>query len=386
MEPVLKSFSRGEVIFKSGAVGNSAYAVKQGQVEISIESDGKRIVLDKIGPGGGFGETTAILGGRRTAQAVALEHTQAFVIEGSHLSALIKKSNPIVRAIMTSLIKRVKKLNKYALNGSKVVPDMVAVTHILKMKIDAVVAVGAGGGKGGSRGRGGADQGLSISYKESVNDITNILGLLTHQVEAILEQMTKFNLLKLEGGKGDGAMITFASANIQETVAQLSPELINSINVGLQQEYDLIELTPLAQMLGVDKDKMYKKMAQGELPESLFVFKKAVALRLVEEKGKAFFEKRRIKKPEDFDDITDIEFVDKDTLQKVFNQIDPYSVAKLLKGVDALIEKKIVSCFSSRKRDVIDQTARNIDEVDDVEVAQITEEVIQKIQEIKLNK
>jgi len=385
MEPVLKSFSRGEVIFKIGAVGNSAYAIKEGQVEISIEEDGKRIVLDKIGPGGGFGETTAILGGRRTAQAVALEHTQAFVIDGVHLSALIKKSNPIVRAIMTSIIKRVTKLNKYALNGSKVVPDLVAVTHILKMKHDAISAV-SGGGKGGSRGGQSGANNPAIPYKESMNDITNILGLLSHQVEAILEQMQKFNLLNIEGGKGDGAVITFTSANIQETVASLSAELISSINSSLQQEYDLIELTPLAKMLGVDKDKMYKKMAQGELPESLFVFKKAVSLRLIQEKGKAFFEKRRMKKPEEFDDITDIEFVDKDTLQKVFNQIDPYSVAKLLKGVDALIEKKIVSCFSSRKRDVIDQTARNIDEVDDIEVAQITEEVIQKIQEIKLNK
>jgi hypothetical protein len=231
---------------------------------------------------------------------------------------------------------------------------------------------------------------LLVSGNHYINDMVQIKDELNKtfdtKIVPSITQDSKFNLLNIEGGKGDGAVITFTSANIQETVASLSAELISSINSSLQQEYDLIELTPLAKMLGVDKDKMYKKMAQGELPESLFVFKKAVSLRLIQEKGKAFFEKRRMKKPEEFDDITDIEFVDKDTLQKVFNQIDPYSVAKLLKGVDALIEKKIVSCFSSRKRDVIDQTARNIDEVDDIEVAQITEEVIQKIQEIKLNK
>ena len=61
------TYSPGETIFTAGDKGDKMYVIRSGEVE--IERDGK--VVEKLGPGGIFGEMALIDGAPRAATAKA---------------------------------------------------------------------------------------------------------------------------------------------------------------------------------------------------------------------------------------------------------------------------------------------------------------------------
>jgi CRP/FNR family transcriptional regulator, cyclic AMP receptor protein len=63
----IRSFKRGETIFKEGDPAECMFAVVEGAVEIEL----KNTVVEHIGPGGVFGEMALIDGLHRSATAVA---------------------------------------------------------------------------------------------------------------------------------------------------------------------------------------------------------------------------------------------------------------------------------------------------------------------------
>lgn len=59
-------------MFDTGDPGDALFIIERGEVEISVHSlDGRKLVLDVMGPGEVFGEI-ALFGGNRTAAAAAL--------------------------------------------------------------------------------------------------------------------------------------------------------------------------------------------------------------------------------------------------------------------------------------------------------------------------
>jgi len=71
----LRQFEPGEVIIRENDVGETAYVIEQGKVEVTKELDGKRVHLGYVASGEPFGEMSMIDDKPRSATVTAIERT-----------------------------------------------------------------------------------------------------------------------------------------------------------------------------------------------------------------------------------------------------------------------------------------------------------------------
>jgi len=77
MKSIVREFQTEAVIFREGEIGNTAYILTEGQVEISIQQDGQKSVLAVLNPITVFGEMALLLKDqKRTATAKAVGETK----------------------------------------------------------------------------------------------------------------------------------------------------------------------------------------------------------------------------------------------------------------------------------------------------------------------
>jgi CRP-like cAMP-binding protein len=112
-----KSFPEGALILKEGQESKESFLIKKGYVTIYKVSNNQKIIVDQLGPGEIFGEMGALVGSKRSANAVALEPTEVIVLQQQVLSEALTKSPPLISAITTLLIKRLNKTGKILYEG-----------------------------------------------------------------------------------------------------------------------------------------------------------------------------------------------------------------------------------------------------------------------------
>lgn len=84
--------ARGQIIFAQGDPGASLYVVESGQVKVVVTSaDGKELVLNTFGPGDLFGELALLDGEPRSADAVAQEDCQLFVLRRDDFAQFLEE-------------------------------------------------------------------------------------------------------------------------------------------------------------------------------------------------------------------------------------------------------------------------------------------------------
>ncbi|MCX6559512.1 MAG: cyclic nucleotide-binding domain-containing protein [Candidatus Aminicenantes bacterium] len=84
-------YEAGEAIVNEGEEGGEAYMIYTGAVEVSRITDaGQSMLLNRMGPGGLFGELALFGNGLRTASVKAVEETLVSVISKERLYAIIR--------------------------------------------------------------------------------------------------------------------------------------------------------------------------------------------------------------------------------------------------------------------------------------------------------
>ena len=107
-----KTFKKGSVVFKQGDVGDSAFIIDSGRVEILVEEgNGKTTCVGVLGVGEIFGEMSIIDGSPRSATAKALNNCQLSVVNRDQLGQRIEHADPIVRLLISMLFRRVRNNN-----------------------------------------------------------------------------------------------------------------------------------------------------------------------------------------------------------------------------------------------------------------------------------
>lgn len=117
----LWEISAGETIFREGDPGDFTLRIKSGRIEISKMDQGARKVLAELGPGDVLGELAAFTNNPRTATAITLEDTEAYLMRGAEIDAEMEKLSPWVSHMINALSNRFDALNKRVLeleNGS----------------------------------------------------------------------------------------------------------------------------------------------------------------------------------------------------------------------------------------------------------------------------
>ena len=101
-------FSAGSKIFEQGDVGDCAYMVDRGYVEVSYRAKDEKNVLAMLGPGEIFGEIALLDGRSRSATATALHESTVIVISRQQLFDAVHGASPLARLVLTASINRLR--------------------------------------------------------------------------------------------------------------------------------------------------------------------------------------------------------------------------------------------------------------------------------------
>ena len=108
-----KTYAAGDVIFKQGSMGRTAYIVQEGSVEIARrQDDDSEIVLGAVGKGGIFGEMALIDDSPRMANARATEPTTLIVVTEQMFLHKLDKADPFIRGLMHIMADTIRSMSK----------------------------------------------------------------------------------------------------------------------------------------------------------------------------------------------------------------------------------------------------------------------------------
>ncbi|MGS0757685.1 FliG C-terminal domain-containing protein, partial [Roseateles sp. GG27B] len=105
------------------------------------------------------------------------------------------------------------------------------------------------------------------------------------------------------------------------------------------------------------------------------------------DKGRKFFVDRKVKSPEDFSEISDIEFADQKSTFDVISRCDTYDLAKLLSTIDEeSVKSKILACLTRSKREEVESDIATMKPVDPIEIMQLGKSIILEIKKKMTNR
>jgi CRP/FNR family cyclic AMP-dependent transcriptional regulator len=98
-----------ETLFLKGDEGDALYAVRRGRIRIATGTEtGRRITLNLLGPGDVFGEVALLDGGPRTADAIAVEPTELFMVHRRDFVELLELQPKVAVRIIEFLCERIR--------------------------------------------------------------------------------------------------------------------------------------------------------------------------------------------------------------------------------------------------------------------------------------
>lgn len=122
---------KGTLIMEEGDLGNCAYIIQSGIVEVYTRNEGHEVRLAKLELGQIFGEMALIFDERRTASVRAAEDCNLIVITRQSFQAKLDKTDPTIKAIVQMLSQRVVSANNTLVNKKSNVKDLVETTEII---------------------------------------------------------------------------------------------------------------------------------------------------------------------------------------------------------------------------------------------------------------
>lgn len=182
-----RTFSKGDVIYRRGEPGDSAMVIVSGRVKITnVNADVKEVVLGFQGAGDVVGEIAVLHSKQRTANTIAMEGTEAFVIPGRDLLAALTASPQAMIEISQMLCEKLQ-----------------AASAIIE---DSTLAMQGRTAKGLLRlahqhGRRTRDGSIRIDLMLTQDDLGKYLGLSRPNVSRQLRHLKDANVIKIEGAQ-----------------------------------------------------------------------------------------------------------------------------------------------------------------------------------------
>jgi len=173
------TFSKNEIIFKEGAHGTSAYIIKAGNVEISIDAGGQSSVLHVLQPVNVFGEMSLLMEGqKRTATARALDYCELIEVDRAAFNSYMQKSPDFIRLTLNSLVERMKKTTRL-LSAAECGPD-------LQSSLREVLSLFA------------AHNTVIISYGKAAHALSRAFQVEARQVEDEFSELEQMGVIRVD--------------------------------------------------------------------------------------------------------------------------------------------------------------------------------------------
>ncbi len=366
MTPSVKSFSRGEIIFKEGSHSTFSYFIIKGEVEISVIRDGQRVILEKIGKGNSFGEMAPILKEPRSATATATEFTETYIVDENTLDKLLKETNPLVRTIAFALIKRIQRANDQI--GAHQGTNSVIKAAALVLELTSAAF---------DRGAGGV---VRIPFDHAVNVVAESTMTPSFRIRKVLDMMLGYKLLGRDR-IGGVPQLTFVPGELVSRASGVVDQMGDKLNNQIHSESEFLQLSEAASLCNIEQGQLLLHITRGNVPDDMFLFYRSRLMAQLEQFGVISSGESGSTARGQLLPIFDI---DDEKLGIAVAKMEPFELAQLVRGQPEAIADRLLSVLSERRRRVIADAVSKINEVDERLVTRL-EVVLQDLLGIRIS-
>jgi len=377
----IKSYNKGQPIYKEGQQSTVAYMIKKGTVNIFRTVEGRKVVVDKIGKGEIFGEMGPLSGEPRANSAEAAEYCDLMVLTEQVIQTMLSRCPKTIQ-LMTKIF--VRRLRKAASSGTGKMhkSSFLSICRILEMAYkchtsmkpeEATKIIGY-------------KQGLAAS--EFAKQVKNILLVSQLEIDNTLDQLAALKIVTItKTGSGKAFSERYIAVSDMDTFFQVASNLHKELSKtsALEPELEYVDIHDLAEEIDAQADILYKKIANMEIPETLFFFHKNSMLNWAGGQPEDFFKrvKRKRKPIKDLEDVNDIVFVDNGTCKEVFAKLGYYKLGVLLTVADEEAQQKILSNLAKKIAKIVQDEAKERGPADPAEAEDVSDELIELVKAAK---
>ncbi|MGE4292079.1 MAG: Crp/Fnr family transcriptional regulator [Desulfovibrio sp.] len=373
----VKSFYKGQAIYREGQPGSTAFLIKKGTVNIYRTQNNKKQILVRLGPGELFGEMGALAGAPRTDNAEAAEFAEIMILTQQFLKNLLSQCPKTIQRLLALTTRRLREADA-RVSGTPAPGHgntFLSICRLLEMADRNHAQTPAAEAK--------KDQhhGLGLRRSEFLRICKEILLVSQLEIDRVLEQLANLKIIELNSRQMDKA---FA----EKFIRLADPKTFLQVAANLQRELrdreadicalEYFDIHDLAKEVESTPEILYKKISQGEFPESLFFFDQKNTLAWAQGKGPDFFRsvKRRKKRLEELEDVNDVVHVDKNTLKDVLAKLGYYKIGVLLAVAGDEARERILGVLAKKIAKIVEEEASNRPEPDEGEAWDVQEELI----------
>lgn len=377
----IKSYYKDQPIYKEGQKGTVAYMVQKGSVNIYRTVNGKKIMVERLGKGEIFGEMSVLSGTERTDSAEAAEYCDLMVLTEQVIQTLLSRCPKTIQHLTKLLIKRLRKACD--VNPQKTHKNsFLSICRVLEMAYRCHASMKPAEAKRIQ----GYKQGIAIT--EFSKQVKNILLVSQLEIDNSLEQLAALKIITLTTqGSGKAFAERYIAVNDLETFFQVASNLHRELSKtsALEPELEYIDIHDFAEEVDAQTEILYKKMANKEVPETLFFFHRNSAMAWADDQEEDFFKrvKRKKKKIKDLEDVNDIIFVDNTTCKEVFAKLGYYKLGVLLSVAEEESKNKILGNLAKKIAKIVQDEAEQRGPADPAEAEDVSDELIEMIKAAK---
>lgn len=376
----IKTYHKGQVIFQEGQQGTYAYMIKKGSVTLYRTVDNRKVVLDRLGKGEIFGEMGALAEQARSASAEAAEYCELMVLTRQQVTGMLERSPKTVKHLVNLLLKRLRKAN--SAGGARTGTDtFLAICRILEMSWATHSNLPP------AQAKRIPNHTMGLPVRELARTCKTVLLTTEAELQQVLEKLRTLKIIEINAtGTGKAFADRYVRITSPETFLEVAGNLAKQLGPEAAcSDLEFMDIFDFAEAVNASPEVIYKKMAAGEIPESLFLFHKANTMAWAEQQEEGFFRKvkRKRKKIEDLEDVNDIVFVDNATLKDVFAKLGYYKLGILMSVAEEDARKKIVSNLARKIAAIVQEEAENRENVDEAEAQDVQDELVSLVKAAK---
>lgn len=362
-------FYAGETIYTDGMSGNHFYLIKEGEVDIFLVRDERKVTVETLGPGQCFGISLGDANARRFQNAAARTFCEVYVIGADVLARDLGATPSLAQNLFASLLQRLAAAHEVVAARVNFLPDVLLYAHLLQLlgrtEADRIRSVAARMVEPPKQ--------ASVPLSDVVASARALFGHSDVHIKKALSRLITLHLVRVSDDAPGGKQIIFSPRDV---VMRAKRAVEGHVDSG-KQDFQYLNVDEFAELVDVDRDTLLKKLVRSEFADDIFAFRKSEIIRLLDTKGRKYFAERRLKSPAEFSDIEDLEFADQKTLFAALATIDPFELAKALSGdVSPAVKEKMLGALSRVRRQEVEHELSDLNPPDTIEVQRIRGRIV----------
>jgi CRP-like cAMP-binding protein len=180
-----RTYKPDEVIFREGDAGETMFIIQEGEIRIHKRVRDKETTLAVLKAGEFFGEMAIIDKEPRSAGATALTESKLIILSDEIFESQIQTNPKIIMAIVRKMSERLRNADRQikALLMRDIHSRVVGTLVLLMSKRGAL-----------------GEKGYKITWKETIEELSNMTGLPLERVEEVLETLVRVKVAERSAG------------------------------------------------------------------------------------------------------------------------------------------------------------------------------------------